>query len=77
MDMPVVQTTMEPMAAYFDDVVAVLGRGRRRRRTLTAALRHGTGFATWRSLVHEGGLSRAQGIELISALVEAAGPPAG
>lgn len=76
MDMPVVQSAMQSMAAYYDDVVAVLARGRRRRRALTAALRHGTSFATWRSLVHEGGLSRAQGVELISALVEAAGPPA-
>jgi AcrR family transcriptional regulator len=77
MDMPVVQSAMQSMATYYDDVVTVLARGRRRRRTLAAALRHGTSFATWRSLVHEGGLSRAQGVELISALVEAAGPPAG
>ena len=77
LDVPVVQTTMRSMAAYFDQVVAVLARGRRRRRALTAALRHGTSFETWRSLVHEGGLSRAQGVELVSALVEAACPPAG
>jgi AcrR family transcriptional regulator len=76
MDMPVVQVTMQSMDAYFDDVVAVLARGRRRRRALTAALRHGTSFNTWRSLVHEGGIGRAQGVELVSALVEAAGSPA-
>jgi AcrR family transcriptional regulator len=77
LDLPVVQATMQSMAAYFDDVVAVLARGRRRRRALTAGLRHGTSFETWRSLVHEGGISRAQGVELVSALVEAAGSPAG
>jgi AcrR family transcriptional regulator len=77
LDVPVVQVTMQSMDAYFDDVVTILARGRRRRRALTAALRHGTRFETWRSLVHEGGLSRAQGIELVSALVEAAGSPAG
>jgi len=77
LDMPVLQTTMQPMDAYFEDAVAVLARGRRRRRAVTAALRHGTRFETWRSLVHEGGLSRAQGVELVSALVTAADSPAG
>jgi AcrR family transcriptional regulator len=76
-DLPVVQSTMQPMDAYFEDAVKVLSRGRGRRRTLTAALRHGTRFETWRSLVHEGGLSRAQGAGLVSALIEAADQPAG
>jgi AcrR family transcriptional regulator len=76
LDVPVVQVTMAPMDAYFDDVVVILSRGWRCRRAPTAALRHGTSFETWRSLVHEGGLSRAQGIELVSALVETAGSPA-
>ena len=75
-DMPVVQATMKPMNAYFEDVVSVLSRGWPRRRALTAALRHGVSFPTWLSLVHEGGISRAQGVTLVSALVEAAGSPA-
>src|SRR4051794_32697354 len=76
MDMPIVQATMEPMNAYFEDVVSVLSRGWRRRRALTAGLRHAVSFPTWLSLVHEGGISRAQGVALVSALVEAAGSPA-
>jgi AcrR family transcriptional regulator len=75
MDMPIVQATMQPMDAYFEDVVTVLSRGWRRRRALTAALRHAVSFPTWRSLVHEGGITRAQGVALVSALVEAAGSP--
>ncbi len=43
-----------------------------RRRVLSAAVRHAVDFATWRSLVEQGGVSRAQAVSLMSDLVESA-----
>lgn len=43
-----------------------------RRRVLGAAVRHAVDFAAWRSLVHDGQLSRAQGVRLMTTLVERA-----
>lgn len=46
-----------------------------RRRVLNAAARHAVDFQTWRSLVRDGGVSRAQAVKLASALVLAAQSP--
>ena len=51
-------------------------RGWRRMRLLTA-IRHALSLDTWRSLVERGGLTRAEAVALMAALVEAAcRPPA-
>jgi hypothetical protein len=70
--------SMGPFEEYLQDAQLVLSAGwparGARRRVLTVAIRHALDFATWRSLVHEGGVSRAQAVRLASALVrEAAG----
>jgi AcrR family transcriptional regulator len=57
---------------YLDAAVRVLGRGRPRRKTVAAALRHALDFPAWRSLTRDGGLSRAQAVRLMAALVDAA-----
>ena len=46
-----------------------------RRRVVNAAARHAVNFQTWRSLVRDGGVSRAQAVALASALVLAAQGP--
>jgi hypothetical protein len=40
-----------------------------------AAVGHAVGFATWRSLVREQGLSEAEAVELMLATIEAAAAP--
>jgi AcrR family transcriptional regulator len=67
-----VRDTFTGFREYLDAVVRALGRGRPRRRTVTAALRHAVDFRAWRSLARDGGLSRAQAVKLMSAMVEAA-----
>ena len=64
--------------AYLDDAARVLaaswGARGRRRAMLVAASRHAVDFHTWRSLARDGGLRRAEAIELASAmLLRAAG----
>lgn len=61
-----------PFMQYFEDARRALGAGRPRRKTVTAAIAHAADFRTWRSLVREGGLSRAQAVRLMSRLVETA-----
>jgi AcrR family transcriptional regulator len=67
---------LEPLRAYLDDAARTLASGwgarGRRRATLLAATRHAVDFHTWRSLAHDGGVSRAGVIELTSAMVRAA-----
>src|SRR4051812_38631330 len=46
-----------------------------RRRVVHAAARHAVDFQTWRSLVRQGGVSRAQAVKLASAVVLAAQRP--
>jgi AcrR family transcriptional regulator len=70
--------SMGPFEQYMQDVELVLSMGwparGARRRVVTVAIRHALDFSTWRSLVHEGSLSRAQAVRLAIALVrEAAG----
>ena len=64
---------LEPLRAYLDDAARALASGwgarGRRRATLLAATRHAVDFHTWRSLAHDGGVSRAGVVELTSAMV--------
>jgi AcrR family transcriptional regulator len=70
--MPVVHDAFTGFRGYLDATVRTRARGRPRRRTVAAALRHAIGFHTWRSLSRDGGLSRAQAVRLMVALVDAA-----
>lgn len=70
--MPTVRAAFAGFRDYLAEAARVLGRGRPRRRPVSAALRHAVDFQTWRSLTRDGGLSRAQAVKLMSALVEAA-----
>jgi AcrR family transcriptional regulator len=67
----------ENFGRYFDTLHAALMRGRRARgraRVRTAAvIGHALEFVTWRSLTREQGLETAEGVELMIALVTAAG----
>jgi AcrR family transcriptional regulator len=69
--MEVVQRTSRPLLDYLDEAARVLADGSRRRIVL-AATRHAVAFETWRSLAVDGGLPRAQAVELTSAMIEAA-----
>jgi AcrR family transcriptional regulator len=64
---------LAPLRAYLDDAAHALAAGwgaRGGRRTmLLAATRHAVDFHTWRSLAHDGGVSRAGVVELTSAMV--------
>lgn len=77
------ETLVESVAArvagfweYLDGAAVALSAGwgaRGARRTmLRAAARHAVDFRTWRSLVRDGGVSRAQAAELTSAMVRRA-----
>lgn len=72
-----VKRTFRAFRAYMDAARDALmegwdARGRRRAR-LRAAVGHALAFSTWRSLVREQGLEDAQAVELMYALVGAAG----
>jgi AcrR family transcriptional regulator len=67
-----VPSAMAPMNDYLAEVRRVLGKGWPRRKAVTAAVAHAVEFRTWRSLVREGGLSRAQAVALVTAMVERA-----
>lgn len=74
-----IQPTIAPLQAYLAEAAEILAaawpaRGRRRR-ILDAALRHATAFQTWRSLTAGDRISRADAIQLVSALVHAAAAP--
>ncbi len=70
---PAMQGPVEAMAAWRAEAVATIARGRpergTRRRRVDAAIGHAVTFATWRSLVREQGLTRAQAVELMRGLV--------
>jgi AcrR family transcriptional regulator len=73
------QPTIVPLQEYLAEAAEILAadwpaRGRRRR-VLDAALRHATDFQTWHSLTAGGRTTRAEAIQLASALVHAAVPP--
>jgi AcrR family transcriptional regulator len=71
-----VRVTLEPLQAYLGEVSEILAVGwaarGRRRQVLAAALRHAVDFLTWRSLAANDRIARADAVELVSALVEAA-----
>jgi AcrR family transcriptional regulator len=78
-DVEVVETLRPPLAAVealLAEMTEILAAGRtvrgRRRRVLTAALRHVLDFHTWRSLTVDNGLGRTEAVELVTALVDAA-----
>jgi AcrR family transcriptional regulator len=74
-----VDSRMRRTDAYMEEAARTLAAGfparGGRRRVLGAAVRHAVDFQTWRSLVREGGVSRAQAVRLASALVDAALAP--
>jgi AcrR family transcriptional regulator len=78
---PAMAAQMEARTMYLDAAGEVLVRGRpergARRRRAAAAIGHALAFETWRSLVEEQGLTGAEGVELMAALVETAGSAAG
>jgi AcrR family transcriptional regulator len=74
--LPVVRAHVAPVDAYFQEAAAILSTGwparGARRRVLAAAVGHALKFDTWRSLVREGGVTRAQAVRLAAGLVESA-----
>jgi AcrR family transcriptional regulator len=70
-----VPQAMQPLLDYFAAARRSLSSGLPRRKTVTAAIAHAADFRTWRSLVREGGLQRAQAVELVCAMVERAAAP--
>jgi AcrR family transcriptional regulator len=68
--------TVAPMRDYLAEAVEILAVGwrvrGRRRRVLAAALRHALDFHVWRSLTADASISRAEAVELVGALVDAA-----
>ena len=66
----------DAMRGYLDEAARTLAAGwgaRGRRRTmLDAATRHAVDFHTWRSLAHQGGISREEAAKLSAAMVLAA-----
>jgi len=71
--------TLAPLQGFLAEAAEILAAGRpargRRRHVLAAALRHAVDFHTWRSIAADTGLGRAEAIELVTALVEAAAAP--
>jgi AcrR family transcriptional regulator len=76
---PALGPSMEAFGAWVAYAAETLVRGRpergARRRRLRAAVGHAVGFATWRSLVREQGLSESEAVELMLATIEAAAAP--
>jgi AcrR family transcriptional regulator len=64
-----VPPSMRPYRDYVDEAARVLARGRPRRKTVAAGTRHAVDFRTWQSLVADGGLTRAQAITLMAAML--------
>lgn len=71
--------TLVPLQQYLARAVEILLRGRaargRSRRLLTTALRHVLDFRTWCSLTADAQITRADAVDLATALVEAARAP--
>jgi AcrR family transcriptional regulator len=68
--------TLVPMQEYLDRVAEILAGGweakGRRRHLLDAALHHALDFQAWRSLTRDPRITRAEAIELVIGLVQAA-----
>jgi AcrR family transcriptional regulator len=67
-----VPRAMQPLLSYLEEVRRALSAGLPRRKTVRAAVAHAVDFRTWRSLVREQGLTRAQAVELVSAMIASA-----
>ena len=78
---PALRPSMELFSAYLEAAREALVAGRPERgparRTVRASIGHALAFTTWRSLTREQGLSRAQAVELMAALVGASGASPG
>jgi AcrR family transcriptional regulator len=63
--------------AFFDQIAAILMRGRglrgRRKARVGAAIGHALAFSTWQSLVREQRLTTAEAVDLMAGMVEGAG----
>lgn len=70
---PAVEPALTSFRAFVDEAARALGAGWRargqRRSVVAGAARHAVDFDTWRSLARAGGVSRAQAVELTSAMV--------
>jgi hypothetical protein len=69
---PAIGPVLAPFRDFLDDTARLLAEGRPERRAVRAATRHAVDFYTWRSLAVDGGLERAQAIELTAAMVRRA-----
>jgi AcrR family transcriptional regulator len=73
---PAMRAPMEGLAAWLEEAVAAVGRGRpergARRRRVRAAIGHAFSCATWRALVRVRGLGNPEAVELMTALIGAA-----
>jgi AcrR family transcriptional regulator len=71
---PSLEPALVPFHAFVYDAGDVLAEGwrvrGRRQRLVEAAARHVVDFHTWRSLARQGGISRAEAIELAATMVE-------
>ncbi|MCB0874849.1 MAG: helix-turn-helix transcriptional regulator [Solirubrobacterales bacterium] len=74
---PAVGRAVAAMDAYREEAAAVLMRGRaergRARTRAAAAIGHALAFSTWGSIVRDEGLGAEEAVELMTALVAAAG----
>jgi AcrR family transcriptional regulator len=74
---PALRAPMEAFRGWLDAAADAILRGwpqrGARRRRVRAAIGHALAFETWRSLVRQQGMSRSETIELMEALVAAAG----
>lgn len=73
---PAMRSAVERMGGWFAEAIATIIRGRpergARRRRVEAAVGHALSFATWRSLVHDQGLSNSEAVDLMHGLVKLA-----
>jgi AcrR family transcriptional regulator len=67
-----VRDAMTPIEGFFAEARRRLAIGRPRRKTVAATIAHAVDFRTWRSLVRDCGLSRAQAVGLMASLVDSA-----
>ncbi len=74
-----VRPTLVPLQAYTTEAVEILAAGwptrGGRRRVLAAAIRHAIDFHAWRSLAADKHITRAEAVEIVTALVQAAAAP--
>lgn len=74
-----IRPAIAPFESFRDDAIETLAAGwgarGRRRRVLVATLRHALDFQMWRSLTAGEEIDRAEAVELVCALVEAAAAP--